>query len=165
MKHNIIGIIGGIIALVSLFLPWWTIAVSMTEFGFNFSVNVSVYLYQATESSTGTSTLAVNIWYGWVALVLVVICGLLGIAGGALRKTRLVFAAGGILALLAIIIFAAGLQDDISGLKLVQETPTVGLFIALAAAIVMLAASFIKPETDRPVAPSPTPTTPPSNNP
>jgi hypothetical protein len=184
LKLNIIGIIGGIIAFISLVLPWWTMAVSINGLGINASADVSVYPYQATASSAGVSiTAQVSIWYGWVALVLIVIGGLLGIAGGVLRKTRTVFVAGGVLALLSITIFAVGLQNELSNQTVVSGWPTVALFssgsfslyysyttylsygfwLALVAGVIMLAASLKKPEISAlPPAPIPPPIPPPT---
>lgn len=180
MKLNIVGIIGGVIAFISLVLPWWTMAVSVSGLGVSASADVSIYPYLARASSAGTSiTAQVNIWYGWVALVLIVIGGLLAIAGGALQKPRTVFVAGGILALLSTIIFALGLQNELSNQAIVPGWPTVSLFssgsvslyfsyttylsygfwLALVAGIIMLVASMKKPET---VAPAPAPALTPS---
>jgi hypothetical protein len=91
LKQNIIGIIGGIMAFVSLALPWWTMTMSASAFGESISRNVSIYPYQATASYAGTSmAVSISLWYCWAALVLVLIGGLLGIVGSLAQNTRMI---------------------------------------------------------------------------
>jgi hypothetical protein len=152
LKINYIGIVGGIIAFISLALPWWTMSFSMSSM----SMSLQVYPFQATTEGV-TATL--NLWYGWVALTFVVIGGLLGIIGSLIEKGKLPLLGGGILALLSIIVFAAGLQMDISGA--LSGFTSIGLFssgsylgasystylsygfwLALVSAIIMLVAAM-----------------------
>jgi hypothetical protein len=171
LKVNIIGIIGAIIALIGLALPWWTMTYSMTA-GMNLSYSVSIYLYQITRSSAGASMISdINLWYGWVAFVLLVLGALFGIAGS-LIPARVILVLGGILALLSTIVFAAGLQNDFSSTSspsniglfssgnsfLISYTTylSFGFWLALAGAILILAASLKKPtETPQTVTPPP----------
>jgi hypothetical protein len=128
LRPNIIGIIGGIIAFISLALPWWTMTAFGTS-GVSFSGGVSIYPYLATAAAEGLSLeVTIDIWYGWAALVLVVMGGLLGIVGSLVRSTRLILVAGGLLALLSIAIFAVGLQSELSKSPLVSGWPVVALF-------------------------------------
>jgi hypothetical protein len=183
LKPNYIGIIGGILAFVSLALPWWTMTMSSTLMGLTYSVDVSVYPYQARASALGFSTtVAMELWFGWVALALIVLGGVLGLVGSLmLAKGKMLIAVGGILALLSVIVFAVGLQIELSKTAPLEEGPMVGLFssgsynlmeismnystylsfgfwIALIAAIIMLIAAKKAPiET----APAPTPPPPP----
>lgn len=178
LKQNIIGIVGAIIAFVSIVVPWWTMTVSASTLGYSYSADVSIYPYQATASVLGiSSSVSIDIWYGWVALVLVLIGGVLGIAGSLAQRTRMILVAGGLLALLSVIIFAVGLQSELSNTAIITGYPTVSLFssgsilgyanyttylsfgfwLALLAAIVMLAASRKKLETSAPPAVPPPP--------
>jgi hypothetical protein len=176
LKPNIIGIVGGIIAFISLALPWWTMTVSGTS-GLSFSGGVSIYPYQATAAAEGVSLhVTIDIWYGWAALVLVVMGGLLGIVGSLVQSTRLILVAGGLLALLSIVIFAVGLQSELSKSTLVSGWPVVALFssngsfmgylnytaylslgfwLALVSAITMLVASRRKLEASSRTSPPP----------
>jgi hypothetical protein len=179
LKPNIIGLAGGVIAFISLALPWWTMAISSTIMGISLSGEASIYPYQATASAGGTSTaVTIPIWYAWAAFVLIVIGGSLGIIASLAQSTRMLLVAGGLLALLSIIIFAAGLQNELSKSTITAGWPMVGLFssgsfmgytnyttylsfgfwLALAAAIIMLLSSRRKPEV---TTPKPTPTPPP----
>jgi len=182
LKQNIIGIVGVIIAFISLALPWWW-ARGPSVFGTSYTY-VSIYPYQATVSDAGTAvTGQLDIWYGWAAFALIVVGGLLGIAGCLIQGARRILSVGGVLALLSIIVFAAGLQNELSNKLVLPWWSTVGLFssgtylgfnyttylsfgfwLALVGAIIMLAASLRKPQsvsvappTPAPVSPTPTP--------
>ncbi|MEM2971204.1 MAG: hypothetical protein QW270_02110 [Candidatus Bathyarchaeia archaeon] len=100
MKPNYIGIIGGILAFVSLALPWWTMTMSSTFMGITYSVDVSVYPYQAKASAMGVSaTVAMELWFGWAALALIILGGILGIVGSVMpAKGKTVIVIGGVLA-------------------------------------------------------------------
>ena len=131
MKINYISIVAGIIAFVSLALPWWTMAISGTvpvEFmEVEVSGDISVKLYDA-RMSIEAEVLGVSvsvdesmvdgfsIWYGYVALALIVIAGVAGIVGSLIvgKNGKMILVVAGILALLSIIIFAAGLQGELS---------------------------------------------------
>ena len=156
MKPNYIGIVGGILAFISLALPWWT---ASTIVG-----NVDLYLYQMTTPVGGFTLPAEELWYCWTALALGVIGGLLGIVGSVTAYGKKLLVGGGALALLSIIIFAAGLQMHLSGL----EAPfglfssgegystylSYGFWLALVAAIIMFVATRKKPA---PIVPTPPP--------
>jgi len=168
LKPNIIGIIGGILGFVSLALPWWTMSFSSSIFGQNFSIDASAYLYQVTALGQ-SATLGSEYWYGWVALILVLVGSILGIAGSAIaNKRRGLLAAGGVLALVGVIVFPLAFQMNMSsalgntdvpagmglfgsgsteylGATLTYSTYlTFGFWIALVGAILMLAASTRK---------------------
>jgi hypothetical protein len=160
LKLNIIGIVGGILAFVSLALPWWTLS-----FGYSgTSLDVSIYPYMAVDVGAG-----ISLWYGWVALALIIVGGLLGIVGSLTPGKAKMLSIGGALALVSIIIFAVGLQLDFLSIPSTEGSPTFALFmlptsvsssgydmsyfaylsfgfwIALVAAILMFAASRKKP--------------------
>jgi len=159
--------VGGILAFVSLALPWWTMSVSSAVNGFsNISVDVSIYPYMA--SMTGLGVAAMDIWFGWVALALITVSGLLGIIGSLKPDKAKMLSIGGALTLVSIIIFAVGLQVVLlQGLGLYSSMflfgsgslsaseygadvnyfayLSFGFWIALVAAIIMFAASRKKP--------------------
>jgi hypothetical protein len=132
LKLNYSGFIGGILAFISLVLPWWAMSISSSGQGMNLSDQVTLYLYQTRVTITGISLSAsTNLpWYCSVALAFVVLSGLLGLAGSVIANgRRIVLSLGGILALFSIIIFAAGLQSQISNGSLATGYPTgAGLF-------------------------------------
>jgi len=155
LKPNIIGIVGGILAFVSLVLPWWTLSAAISGYG---SFSFDVYPYMASVAGWGVE--AMNLWFGWVALALIIVGGLLGIVGGILPNKAKLLSYGGALALVSIIIFAVGLQLDLLQGTLGEGYGNMYLFyfgsdysaylsfgfwIALAAAIVMFVASRKKP--------------------
>ena len=188
MKPNIIGIVGVIILFVSLALPWWTMALSPSEIVSidGYSGNVMIYPYQATASLNppgSTIVFRTDFWYGWVALALVILGGILALAGSLLHGAKGLLVGGGIMALLSIVIFALGLQSDLAGSTFAAGWPALGLFVngtyggyayttylsygfwlALAATIIIFLASLKKEKMIAPVAsvapavPQPTPT-------
>lgn len=184
LKPNLLGLIGGVIAFISLVLPWWAMTLSASALGFSYSATVSIYPYQATASTMGfSSTVSVNLWYGWAALALIIVGGILGIAGSLVTKGRIVILVGGLLALLSIIIFAVGLQSELSqplGFGLPQASLfssgtyaglanyvaylSFGFWIALVSAIIMLVASARKTAQVPPSMPTPTPPPPPQSS-
>jgi hypothetical protein len=181
LKLNIIGIIGAIIAFISLALPWWTMSISSSMVGISYTGDVSIYPYEARVSAMGFSmAVDLTLWYGYVAFALVVLGGLLGIVGSVAQKGRMMLLGGGALALLSIIVFVAGLQLDLSR-ALMSGWPVVGLFgsgtyspteglamnytaylsfgfwIALVAGIMMLVASLSKKPVQAAPPPPPQP--------
>jgi hypothetical protein len=120
LKVNFIGIVAGILAFVSLALPWWTMGITVQTVSFS----ISVYLYQITSSLGGAAV--AGGWYTYTALAFVVIGGLLAIVGSVTALGKKMLLGGGVLALLSIIVFAVGLQMDISSSTL--GTAGVGLF-------------------------------------
>ena len=136
-----------------------------------------------------STSVSLNLWFGFTALVFVVIGGLLGLAGSVIASGRrkIFLALGGILVLLSIIVFAVGLQNQITSGSLATGYPTeVGLFssgsttnpggwsinystylssgfwIALVATILMfVGAAVSKPVETIPPAPTAPPSVPP----
>ena len=131
MKLNYIGIVAGIIAFISLALPWWTMTMSAEAMGMKVSADVSVYPYQATAEAMGVSqSVAMELWFGWAALALIVLAGVAGIVGSLIigKTGKMILVVSGILALLSIIIFATGLQGELSKVAPVSGFPVVSLF-------------------------------------
>lgn len=143
MRLNIVGMVGAIIALVSLVLPWWTMTISASHF-FS-SATMSIYpcrppywdTYQETtiipwlpEGRAGGAGIAISIGR-LSAFFLVLIGGVMGIIGSLSQRTRKYLVIGGLLALLSVNIFAVGLQIELSNevaMQGVPPTPTVSLF-------------------------------------
>jgi hypothetical protein len=123
-----LGLVGGVIAFISLFLPWWSMTLSANALGVNYSESVSLYTYQATVSTLGfSSTVSLDLWYGWTALILIILGGMLGVAGSLLARGRGLIIVGGLLTLLSIVIFAVGLQSQLSQ-PLATGLPQMSLF-------------------------------------
>lgn len=164
MKPNYIGIIGGILAFVSLALPWWTMTVSIM----GISMSADLYLY---KSGTDTTVEIGLEWYCWAALALVLLGGILGIVGSVTEYGKKLLIGGGALALLSIIIFAVGLQMDLSGTPVglfssvtymgasYSTYLSFGFWIALVAAIMMFIAPKKAPVETVPAPPPPPPPT------
>lgn len=138
-----------------------SVSASYGSYG-NYAVDVSVYPYMASMAGWGAA--ATSLWYGWLALALIIVGGLLGIVGGLKPDKTKLLSYGGALALVSIILFAVGLQIDLLqgtlgsgyGNMYLFASGSVesasyfaylsfGFWIALAAAIVMFAASKKKP--------------------
>lgn len=181
MKLNYPGIMGAILAFVSVALPWWTVGFSSVTSLMPFSGGASVYLFQATASMMGASlTVSMNFWFGWTSLALVLVGGLLGLVGSILNTRRTVLlAVSGLLVMLSLLVFAAGLQSDISNGALAMGFPTgpglfsssyynvdgasvnytsylsFGFWVALFAAILMFVGAAVR-EPSRTIPPPPT---------
>jgi len=133
LKVNIIGIIGAILAFITLALPWWTCTISAETIGMTISVDATVYLYEDKVTAMGMSQPSpLDIWYGTVALILIIVAGILAIVGSVTRFGKKLLAGGGVLALISIIVFAVGLNDDLSRTSPVPSPPPgfpqIGLF-------------------------------------
>jgi hypothetical protein len=144
LKVNHLGIVGGILAFVSLLLPWWTmsggqyttVASVMLP---DFSGQAYVFLFHAmaivtTDGTPFSEPVLMNLWFGWTALALVFISGLLALAGSLTKRTqrrRILLALGGILIISSIIVFPVGMQNQISDGTWALGFPTepdIGLF-------------------------------------
>lgn len=125
-KINYVGIIGSILAFISLVLPWWTMTLSTLAL-IPVSIDISIYLYKGTISFMGfTLDLPINVWYGWSTLAFVVLGGVLGILGSIIHdRGKIMLGIGGILILLSILIFAVALQIELSkGMSIPSPTGT-----------------------------------------
>jgi len=122
MKINYLGIVASIIAFVSLALPWWTMPISGTYMGIKMSGDMSVYTHDARVTmeamgfkATESIVDGFSIWYGYAALVLIVIAGVAGIVGSLIagKNGKMILLVAGTLALVSIIIFAVGLDHEL----------------------------------------------------
>jgi uncharacterized membrane protein len=149
-------------------------AVTFGVMGIGREAYVSVFLYQAKTTFPGFSPnyqlpSHLDLWFGWIALALVIFGGLLGIVGGLFRHRKAILV-GGAIALVSMAVFAVGLQSAIwkgttnpwgiavagifssgtiyqgSMISYVSYTTylSIGFWITLAAAITMLIASRAK---------------------
>jgi len=99
--------------------------------GIKVSSDVSISPHQATASAMGTSaTVTVDLWFGQAAIALIVIAGIAAIVGSLIigKTGKMILTVAGILALLSILIFAVGLQGELSKAPPVSGFPEVGLF-------------------------------------
>lgn len=152
MKLNYIGIIGAILAFVSIALPWWTVSITYETV----SGSIDLYLYQMTAVGGATFLPMAELWFCWTALALIIISGLLGIVGSVTKYSKMMYIGGGVLALLSIIIFVGGLQDKLSATggyigiftstSMYSTYLTYGFWLALVAMILMFVAIIIKPK-------------------
>ena len=144
------------------------------------TASMSLYLYQAKTTAMDWSARShLSLWFGWIAMALVIFAGLLGTVGGLLRHGRTILV-GGVLALASMAVFAVGLQSELwkapinpwgyslpgifsSGsinlgdLSSVSYTTylSFGFWITLVAAIIMLAASRTRVVQSPPQPPPP----------
>ena len=166
MKLNVIGLIAALIALISIILPWYSFSYSFI------TVNLSLWDFMSGFGGLGLGAITAQTGLLIGALALLVIGGLLGLLGnfiiGSRGKTLL--AIGGILVILAPIMFAAALVS--SGLPLfgslsagdytISVYISFGFFLAFIAAILMFISLRKHPmEAEAapfaPVAPTPPP--------
>lgn len=168
MKLNYIGIVGAIVAFISLALPWWTVTATVSYFGYGSTSTGNWYLYNAGSYGVG-----MNLWYDWVAILFVILAGILGLAGSIVQNGKKILIGGGLLAVLAIIVFPLGLQMDLSSnnspIGIFSSTSasgysystylSFGFWLALVSAIIMLVAAMRTMKTSPtplPVPPLPT---------
>jgi hypothetical protein len=114
LKPDVVGIVGGLLAISSLAFPWWTVSVMFQTMGIAHAPGyMSLYLYRADTSALGWSRSSqLNLSFGWITLALVASASLLGILGGLLRRTRMVLI-GGSCAIASMMVFVAALQSEL----------------------------------------------------
>jgi len=113
VKLNYFGIVAAALAFASLALSWLT--VSSTAFDESVKMEFTAYLYQiqGTVNDVSASTFA-NVWFVVVALGLMGVTAAGCLAGSALagRRGKLLLLVAGISALLAMVVFGAGLLNS-----------------------------------------------------
>lgn len=126
------GIVGAIVAFLSIVLPWWTLIMSASVYEINYSFEGSVYLYQTTVTSNipyvPSGSQSMDRWWGWAALALVIAGGVLGIIGSITVFGKRLLISGGVLILLAMIIFAVCLQNELSSIMMPIPDMEIALF-------------------------------------
>jgi hypothetical protein len=165
LRINSLGFAGCILAVVSVAFPWWVGSFSGVIRGNEFGNEVILYLYRPVTAMGTSGPTSQNPWCSSIALAFVAVGALLGLLGSVNVRKRRILVVGGILILFSVGIFAAGLQEEISSGTLPQGYPTsaglfsngsykyfgvsthclsylsLGFWLALAAAIIILAAS------------------------
>lgn len=111
---NYLGFIAGIVAFVSVFLPWFTI--ELWTRNLSSTMNFAANLYQLTGTVEGvTKSMFLTVWFSAGALILILITGLLCIVSSIFinkkRRATLLFVSC-VLALLAMGIFGYGLANS-----------------------------------------------------
>lgn len=160
-KLNYVGILGGILAFVALIMPWWTETASVPVMGLGDStaIDFPLYLYEALAAvlaNPPTRVVTLDPWFCWATLALAALAALLAVLGSATSgKGKWILVIGGVVALLSIVVFAVGLQSELSrtasGVDLFTAAsgtwgtltayPSFGFWGAFVAAVLMLAAA------------------------
>jgi hypothetical protein len=161
-KLNNLGILGAIVAFASLAMPWWnmTASVPITGLGNSTSIDFPLYLYSTSArlfANPPSQVISLNLWFCWVTLALVALAGVLAIVGSMMiGKGNRILLIGGVIGLLSIVVFAVGLQIELStagsGLDLFKTASdtwgtlatylSFGFWGALIAAVTMLVAAM-----------------------
>lgn len=145
MKANYIGIVAGILAFVSIALPWWTMTMS---FG-GVSASGDLYLWGTAATGVPGGGIGGGTWWTYGALAFAVIGGILGLVGGfmATRSGKMALLGAGILIILAIVIFIAGFYSTPGGSTIIFYSAggittylSYGFWLALVAAIIAFVA-------------------------
>jgi hypothetical protein len=179
-KPNYLGILGAIVAFASLVMPWWnmTASVPIVGLGNSTAIDFPLYLYSTSASllaNPPSQVISLNLWFCWVTLALVGLAGILAMAGSMIiGKGNRILLIGGVIGLLSIVVFAIGLQSELStagsGLDLFKTASgtwgtlatylSFGFWGALVAAVTMLVAAMrggaiatAPPRTVQPYAP------------
>jgi len=181
LKPNYLGIVGGILALVSLALPWWTMSISFSNGPYR-SVDLSI-LYTASQNDV-VARLEPNwypeqyVFFGLLAIFIMVMGGATAIVSG-VRPDMLKNFRRGTFILISIISFVIGLElilyrwigwlnvflfgsDEViiigEHVEFVSYSSylSFGFWLALAAAIIIFVA-FRKKPVRAAVAPQPSP--------
>jgi len=179
-KLNYLGILGAIVAFASLVMPWWnmTASVPIVGLGNSTAIDFPLYLYSTSASMLAnppSQVISLNLWFCWVTLALVALAGILAIVGSIIiGKGNRILLIGGVIGLLSIVVFAVGLQIELSnagsGLDLFKTASgtwgtlatylSFGFWGALVAAVTMLVAAMrggamatVPPLTVQPYAP------------
>ncbi len=111
---NYLGFIAGIVAFVSVFLPWFTIELWTSNL--SSTMNFTANLYQLTGTVEGvTRSMFLIVWFNVGAFILMLITGLLCIVSSIFatsrRRTTLLIVSC-VFALLAMVIFGYGLANS-----------------------------------------------------
>jgi hypothetical protein len=161
-KLNNLGILGAIVALASLVMPWWnmTASVPIVSLGNSTAIDFPLYLYSISArlfANPPSQVISLNLWFCWVTLALVALSDILAIVGSMIiGKGRRILLIGGVIGLLSIVVFAVGLQIELSdagsGLDLFKTASgtwgtlttylSFGFWGALVAAVTMLLAAM-----------------------
>ncbi len=110
-KINYLAIIAGIVALVSLVLPWFIGGFDTSDVHMEFTA----YLYQITGVvNTVSQTTFVSVWFGWAAIAFLLIGAVNSFTGSLIvgKKGQLLILSAGIFAILSMVVFGAGIVNS-----------------------------------------------------
>ena len=113
LRINYFGILAAVLAFASLGFPWFF--VTATSYDQSIHMSYTAYLYQIQGSVNGIPATAFpNIWFVMSALVLIIVTAVCCLAGSFQvgRRGQLLLLAAGIVALLSIVVFGAGLLNS-----------------------------------------------------
>ena len=131
LKMKYFGIIGGIVAFVSVFLPWFNIEL-WTE-NLSSTMSFAANLFQLTGTVEGvTKSVFLLVWFNGGALILMAGAGLACLVGSvfALRSRALIFVLSGALALIAMAVFGVGLAASSFAVENINPGYTISQFPA-----------------------------------
>ena len=121
-KLNYLGILGAIVAFASLSMPWWNLRASIPIMGLGNStvIDFPLYLFSTSASAIvnpSTQVVSLDLWFCWATLALIASAGIFAIVGSiAIGKGNRILLVGGIVGLISIIVFAIGLQTELTAL-------------------------------------------------
>jgi len=112
LKYNALGVFTAIIAFLSLVLPWWTLTMSLGDQ----TLDVVLYPWGVSGNLGQIFGSTTELWWTYVAMVLVVAGGVLGLIGTLLieKSGKTLLAASGLVSMLSLIVFATGLISNLS---------------------------------------------------
>jgi hypothetical protein len=111
MRLNYLAIIAGIIALISLAFPWFIGGFNASDVKMQFTAS----LYQITGVVNNvTQTVTIAVWFGVTATAFLIIAAICAFSGSfvAGKKGQLLILAAGILALMSMVVFGAGIANS-----------------------------------------------------
>jgi hypothetical protein len=143
-------------------MPWWNVSATVPVIGLGNStaIDFPLYLHEVSAGVLGnppSQVIILGLWFCWAALALTALAGLLAIVGSVRAdKGRRILLISGVIAVISVIVFAVGLQDDLSrtgsGLDLFKTASgswgtitaylSFGFWGALVSAATMLAAGM-----------------------
>jgi len=134
-----------------------------TVLGRSLSASVNIYPYKVGVTYGFDIGIGEKLWFGWIALVLILTGGALGLGGGVAGKRSIVLI-GGLFSVFSISIFAVGLAKELPNMGFLGNTDvprglfnfvtvgthnlsmylSVGFWLALVSGIIMIVASMLK---------------------
>jgi hypothetical protein len=129
LKINYFGILAGVTAVVSLFLPWFTIELWTENLGSTMSFAAN--LFQLTGTVEGvTKSIFLVVWFNVGAFVLMLVAGLACLTYGIFSQKRrtFVFAVSCALAFAALLFFGFGLATSSFAVESINPGYTISQF-------------------------------------
>jgi hypothetical protein len=143
LRLNLLSIFGVIFIFASLTQTWWIMNAGVygvyDHYGTGWgSKVVSLYLYQVNVTTDYTfqtfilesglsAAVNLDIWYGWTALPLVIVGGIIGVIGCTLSKRKMLLISG-IIVLSSVVVFVVGLFSELWQGIVIVGFPKVSLF-------------------------------------